>query len=81
VLGEAELAEQSVRESAAELSGRLRVTAAVSFARLHLLPSLKGFLDPHPRLDIDIVLEDRNVDLLEQGIDRRCAWASSRIRE
>jgi DNA-binding transcriptional LysR family regulator len=66
---EAEQAEQAVRESSTGLSGRLRVSAAVTFARLHVLPSLKSFLDRHPQLQLDIVLDDRSIDLLEEGVD------------
>ncbi len=68
-IDEAERAEQAVRESADGLSGRLRIGAAVTFARLHVLPALKSFLDRHPNLSIDIVLDDRSVDLLEEGVD------------
>jgi DNA-binding transcriptional LysR family regulator len=66
---EADEAEQSARQSSESLSGRLRVSAAVTFARLHILPTLKRFLDAHPHLEIDIVLDDRNIDLLEGGMD------------
>lgn len=68
-IAEADQAEQVVRESSDGLSGRLRIGAAVTFARLHVLPALKTFLDQHPRLSIDIVLDDRSIDLLEQGVD------------
>lgn len=66
---EVELAEQVVRDAASGLSGTLRVSAAVTFARLHILPGLKRFMSRHPDLRIDIVLDDRNTDLLEQGVD------------
>ncbi|HYG12573.1 MAG TPA: LysR family transcriptional regulator, partial [Methylophilaceae bacterium] len=69
VVDEANEAEQAVRDSSSSLSGRLRVSAAVTFARLHIVPALKGFLDQHPQLEIDITLDDRNIDLLEEGID------------
>jgi DNA-binding transcriptional LysR family regulator len=68
-IAEAEQAEQSVRESSEGLSGKLRISAAVTFARLHVLPALKAFLDQHPRLEIDIMLDDRSIDLLEEGVD------------
>jgi DNA-binding transcriptional LysR family regulator len=66
---EADEAEQAVRASSESLGGRLRVCAAVTFARLHILPALKTFMDRHPALEIDIVLDDRNIDLLEEGMD------------
>ncbi|WP_027214004.1 LysR family transcriptional regulator [Burkholderia sp. WSM2232] len=66
---EVDLAEQVVRDASTGLSGVLRIGAAVTFARLHILPALKSFLDAHPNLQIDIVLDDRTIDLLEKGVD------------
>ena len=68
-IDEADRAEQAVRESSDGLSGRLRIGAAVTFARLHVLPALKSFLDQNPKLSIDIILDDRSIDLLEWGVD------------
>jgi DNA-binding transcriptional LysR family regulator len=62
-------AEVAARGTASGLSGRLRVCAAVTFARLHIVPHLQGFLSQHPDLNVEVVLDDRNVDLLEEGID------------
>jgi DNA-binding transcriptional LysR family regulator len=66
---EADEAEYAARGAGTTLSGRLRICAAVTFARLHVLPRLPVFLEQHPSLDIDIVLDDRNIDLIEEGID------------
>jgi DNA-binding transcriptional LysR family regulator len=66
---EAEKAELAARGAAATLSGRLRVYAPPTFARLHLLPRLPTFLAEHSSLDIDVVLDDRDVDLIAAGID------------
>lgn len=66
---EVELAEHVVRDASSGLSGTLRISAAVTFARLHILPGLKEFLSRHPDLQIDIILDDRTIDLLEQGVD------------
>jgi len=41
----------------------------VAFGRLHVIPRLPGFLAQHPDLDVDIVLDDRNIDLVEAGVD------------
>jgi len=68
-IDEADQAEHAVRESSDGLSGRLRISAAVTFARLHVLPALKSFLDQNPQLSIDIILDDRSIDLLEWGVD------------
>lgn len=66
---EVDLAEHVARDASTGLSGVLRISAAVTFARLHILPALKTFLDRHPNLQIDIVLDDRTIDLLEKGVD------------
>ncbi|MFM0666886.1 LysR family transcriptional regulator [Paraburkholderia sediminicola] len=66
---EADEAELAARGSAGALSGRLRVSAAVTFARLHIIPRLPSFLERHPDLNIDIILDDENIDLLEHGVD------------
>lgn len=69
VIDEAEEADEAARGSAVALTGTLKVCAAVTFARLHVVPHLAGFLESHPGLSIDVILDDRNVDLLLEGID------------
>ncbi|MFL9878340.1 LysR substrate-binding domain-containing protein [Herbaspirillum rhizosphaerae] len=66
---EADEAERSARDAGTGLSGPLRVCAAVTFTRIRILPYLKPFLDMHPQLSLDIVLDDRHIDMLEEGID------------
>ncbi|HLX00797.1 MAG TPA: LysR family transcriptional regulator [Trinickia sp.] len=66
---ETEEAELAARGAGANLSGRLRVCAAVTFARLHIVPAMGRFLEQYPDLTLDVVLDDRNVDLLEEGVD------------
>jgi len=68
-LEEADEADLAARGAAATLSGRLRICAAVTFARLHVVPHLPLFLGEHPGLEIEVVLDDRNIDLVEAGID------------
>lgn len=69
VLQEVEEAELSARGAGTQLSGRLRVSAATTFARLHVIPVLPDFLAAHPGLEIDMVLDDRPIDLIGEGID------------
>jgi len=59
----------SPRGAAAALSGRLRFCGPLSFTRLLVLPRLAIFLAEHPGLDIDVVLDDRDIDLIVAGID------------
>lgn len=66
---EAEEAELEAKGAGAGLSGRLRVGAATTFARLMVVPRLPDFLAAHPDLEIDVVLDDRVIDLVSEGID------------
>ena len=66
---EADEAELAARGAGTSLAGKIRVAAAVTFARIHLMPRLPEFLDRHPDLEIDVLLDDRNVDLVQEGID------------
>ncbi|HVJ56083.1 MAG TPA: LysR family transcriptional regulator [Aliidongia sp.] len=69
MLDEADEAVRAARGAAAGLSGRVRVSASVCFARLHIVPRLPDFLAAHPGVEVDLLLEDRNVDLVEEGVD------------
>jgi len=72
----------AARGTTASLTGKLRVSAAVCFARLHIVPRLPEFLDRHPELEVELALDDRNIDLVEEGIDvalRMGALASSNM--
>lgn len=66
---EADEAELVARGAGAGLTGRLRVCAAVTFARLHVIPRLPKFLAAHPGLTMDVMLDDRVTDLVEEGVD------------
>src|ERR1700742_5081787 len=66
---EADEAELAARGAGTGLKGRLRVCAAVTFARIHLIPLLPQFLAQHPELDLEVVLDDRQIDLVQEGID------------
>lgn len=68
-LVEADDADNAARGEGASLEGRLRVCASVTFARLHMVPRIAAFLDAHPNLRLDLVMDDRYVDLLEENID------------
>ncbi|WP_083590542.1 LysR family transcriptional regulator [Aurantimonas sp. 22II-16-19i] len=66
---EADEAELAARGAGAGLTGRLRVSAATTFARLHIVPLLPRFLEQHPGLEIDVILDDRLIDLVAEGVD------------
>ena len=66
---EANQADDAARGNSTALKGRLRVCAGVTLSRIHIIPRIKPFLDRHPDLSIDVVLDDRVIDLLSEGID------------
>ncbi|MGA7261621.1 MAG: LysR family transcriptional regulator [Stellaceae bacterium] len=68
-IDEADEAELAARGAAVTLSGRLRICGPLTFTRLLVMPRLSIFLSEHPSLDIDVVLDDRDIDLIAAGID------------
>ena len=62
-------AEQSVADDAVELRGRVRLAAPLSFGLHHLVGALNDFLLTHPEVELDLDLNDREVNLVEEGFD------------
>jgi DNA-binding transcriptional LysR family regulator len=69
VLAEVEEADAALSARRVAPKGRLRLTASAMFGRLHLAPIVAAFLAKHPALEIELLLIDRVVDLVEEGID------------
>ena len=69
VVAEAEAAEQAVTRLASAPRGRLKVNAPMSFGVRHLAPALPDFMARYPELTVDLALNDRLVDLVEEGFD------------
>lgn len=69
ILADVAEAEQAVSDLRGELRGTLRLNVPVAFGRLHVAPLLPDFLAAHPQLRIDVTLNDRFVDLVEEGVD------------
>jgi DNA-binding transcriptional LysR family regulator len=62
--------EAAVSETAAApVRGLLRITGPVQFGRRHLTPVVAGFLDAYPETQVELVLNDRNLDLIDEGLD------------
>ena len=68
-LGAAMQAEDAVAEMQGDPKGLLRVSAPMSFGRLHLAPLVAAFMKRYPGLRLDLVMDDRRVDLIEGGFD------------
>jgi DNA-binding transcriptional LysR family regulator len=69
ILADLDDAEREVAAGQAMPRGRIRVSAPMSFGQRHLGPVVSGFLARHPDVELDLVLEDRFVDLLAEGFD------------
>ncbi len=50
-------------------SGMLRITAPATFGRHHVAPVLSDFLARFDNIQATLVLSDRNLDLIEEGLD------------
>ncbi|MDJ0894998.1 MAG: LysR family transcriptional regulator [Alphaproteobacteria bacterium] len=66
-----DLAEADQRAGSASSTprGRLRINAPMSFGILHLAPAISDFLDRHAKIEVDLVMDDRYVDLIEGDFD------------
>jgi DNA-binding transcriptional LysR family regulator len=69
ILAELDAARLHVAGAQAEPQGELAITAPVAFGRLHVLPIVTAFLRSSPRVTARMLLIDRVVDLIEEGID------------
>ncbi|MFO1038634.1 MAG: LysR family transcriptional regulator [Geminicoccaceae bacterium] len=68
-LAELDAAERSVSSLQAEPQGLLRLNAPMSFGMRHLGAAVAAYCDAHPRVRVEMVLNDRLVDLVEEGYD------------
>ena len=69
ILAELADAERAARGAEATPRGQLYLTAPVMFGRRHLLPVVAALLDQHRDLTVRLMLVDRNVRIVEEGID------------
>ena len=83
ILVDLQEAEQIVMSGRSVPRGQLYVTAPVMFGRLHVLPTIAALLEEHEGLSARMMLLDRNVRIVEEGIDvavRIGALADSALR-
>lgn len=69
ILGELHDANAAVSASAVQAQGRIKITAPLTFGIRHLAPLWGEFLRIHPRVELEVNLNDRVVDLIEEGYD------------
>jgi DNA-binding transcriptional LysR family regulator len=69
ILNDIDQANEEISRSQSTPRGRLRLSAPMSFGLLHLAPAVPDFLTQYPDIEIDLSLNDRFVDLIEDGFD------------
>ncbi|MDP1669633.1 LysR family transcriptional regulator [Phaeovulum sp.] len=69
ILTDLDLAERDAVGETAIPHGHLSITASVTFGRSALAPQICNFLSQYPRVSVSVLLVDRVVNLVEEGID------------
>jgi DNA-binding transcriptional LysR family regulator len=68
-VAELQEAEESLASSREEVRGRIRVTSPVEMGSGALSEAVAGFLQTNPRTEIELLLTDRVIDLVAEGVD------------
>lgn len=69
MLAEYEEAREALARHGGEVSGRLRLSAPLSFGQRHVAPVLAELAASHPKLELDVSFTDRIVDLIGERYD------------
>ncbi len=69
ILSDVREAEESLSANRASPSGRLRIDVSAGIANEILIPALPSFFERYPDIRLDLGCGDRQVDLIEEGVD------------
>lgn len=69
ILADIEEAELEVASLQAAPRGRLRVNSVTHFGLHHLTPLIPDFLARYPQVEVELTLEDRIIDIVDEGVD------------
>ena len=69
LIEEMDLAHQSLVDSTMGPSGRLRITASVSYGQVAIAPKLKQFRSEYPDIDLELHMSDSRIDLINDQVD------------
>lgn len=69
ILSDLEEAELDLGRARVQPTGTLRIDLTTELGRLHIVPALPRFIAQYPDLKLDVSLNNRMVDLIEEGID------------
>jgi DNA-binding transcriptional LysR family regulator len=69
ILSDLEEAELAIAEASVNPRGRLRINTLTSFGAQHIAPAVCDYSMQYPQVIVDLTLQDRVVDLVEEGYD------------
>ena len=69
ILADLEEAEAAVQQEHGELRGKIRLALPLSFGVRHMCKPIAAFSKLHPKVEFDLDLNDRRIDLIEEGAD------------
>ncbi len=69
LLDDLDALDDSVKNRSGAATGKLRITAPMSFGTAQLAPALIDFAQLYPRIDLDVSFNDRVVSLVDEGFD------------
>lgn len=69
VLSDLEEADSAVSVLSQRPSGFLKISAPMDFGRMYLMPVVTKFLSTYPEMRVDIMFDDREVNLIQDGFD------------
>jgi DNA-binding transcriptional LysR family regulator len=69
ILADVEEAELALGAEPSEPRGELRMTAPLLFGQMHVAPAVVDFVRRHTQVSVDLLLVDRVIDLVDEGID------------
>ena len=69
ILADIQEAEQSLGAEPGVPRGELRMTAPVLFGQMHVAPAVAAFANRHEHVSVELLLVDRVVDLIDEGVD------------
>lgn len=69
ILDTVDSAEASFKTGREEIAGALHIATSVSFGRTQVMSRMHAFMQRYPSLRVDLQLNDRFIDIVEEGVD------------
>lgn len=69
ILNDFQEAEASIGKGRIKPTGTLRLSSTLPFGKRFIIPFLSDFLKQYPDIEIDYLMEDREIDLVKEGVD------------